>query len=1096
MMRQHLLSSTGEDPEKALDFAGNLLSFLSFITDLLGRSAEVFNGPPDLPNTPGTANNEESLTGIHDGMINKYYCRLYEEDLTTRGRAHQRLWPDVDAFNDVADTCRDDFEKLNKLLKTVRQSNRDSTRWPSFREALHSHWYPNEVSDLEERCSRCWTMLTQHVCSFSGYWTKQYQQFCNDIRGANSRHREDIPEHFRNQIDTSPQFEFMSRLIHEIFDRLHGIEQTRKVSCEDMEFFETGFTSLKAAQNTIRGGNIIIESLAFDGYDTQVKSIPTATDPMFKWAFSSSEGPDSPRSGSDLKRWLRQGYGMGLVTGESGCGKSMLMKHLSTHPDLGGTLYQWSNPRPVIVASHFFSAIGTTLQRSWQGMLRTLLRTLLLQLPGDAEAIYGKHNSSYPEKLRDYHWSTNELERHLLEIMASHKDVKFCFFIDGLEDYDGDMAKLADFMQRLLLAGHGNSKLCLSSTRDDVKSLFRLSVSHFAIDRNFLLKDLEIYLGERLKSHPLLQDHATATKRKEVARMAANKYQNFLWGRIAVDHLRSRHRTEHTFEDVKRALEELPPQPPSLVKHCLRATPVSLAQSGAYFFLVALGAKEPPPLAVYHFLTTEQQDSDFALKLDHKALNQSEQDGIRRSARDGLGKRCGSFLQERSDFRVGFPHVALRDIFGGSEVLGALRAKASPKHHVHLSLARAYLAYMKTHKLSWGRPTFSYSYLRNPPFLKIFGEFLANAREIDTSHRMHQLLDDWEACFKSKSQTDQQALTAADRAEANTSQHFRKPILEALLSGYVDYKVRRQPTFLKKRDQSRDLYRPPLSVVLCSMFDTPASKRGDHMKMLRCLFRHGSDPNEVHRYGGPTFTPWTDLVRRTSRHAELVWSLDSGVISLFLSHGANPNTPVWDGHPSILGSIRRSFTSSWVVLVFYVGGMLHSKEMLLNEAEQRACLNMMAELCQFGASAQSHPSCNFFDSPEPCSNTAWAEALVLYLLDVGSGNDGSPSALQLGLVEHILLILVRSGLGVDWSWDVLQRFSSPELLELIKERIFRERIVLENGTAPTTNGSNLGKRSSDEMVTDSESPSKRSRSETSDETMTMTMTMRMETGPV
>lgn len=43
--------------------------------------------------------------------------------------------------------------------------------------------------------------------------------------------------------------------------------------------------------------------------------------------------------GGDLKKWLRCGYGIGFVIGESGCGKLMLMKYIFMYLDLIGIFY-------------------------------------------------------------------------------------------------------------------------------------------------------------------------------------------------------------------------------------------------------------------------------------------------------------------------------------------------------------------------------------------------------------------------------------------------------------------------------------------------------------------------------------------------------------------------------------------------------------------------------------------------------------------------------------------------------------------------------------------------------------------------------------
>jgi hypothetical protein len=878
----------------------------------------------------------------------------------------------------------------------------------------------------------------------------------------------------------------MSRLINDISNRVEAVTTNHQVLLDDVDFCKNRFNALAQAEKSVRGENIIIGSLGFDGHNVQLNSIPEAVEPMFKWVFSSTDSPGPPRSGGDLKKWLRRGYGIGLVTGESGCGKSMLMKHISMHPDLIGTLYQWSSPQSVIIASHFFCKTGTRLQRSRQGLLQTLLRSLLLQLPGETEAIYRKQRPTHPEKLRDHRWTVNELEEQILEILKSHSDIKFCFFVDGVDDYDGDKTELAFCLQRLMA---GNGKICLSSTADDIISFFTVKVEKFPIGGRFLRNDLEIFLKKQLESHPIYE-HTSATEHLEIARAASEKYRNFLWARIAIEQLRIQHRSQHTLQDTKRLLDELPSRPVALVKQCLRTTPASLAPSGAFFFKIAIAAKDPPPISIFHFLALEEKDPDYALKLDHKALDQDE---IRTSTKKSLERRCGVFLEVRPDSRVAFPHLAIYNIFSSVDVSAALGAMSSSKDPVHLSLARAYLAYMKTTKFSWGRPTFSYTWLRVPSYATALAEFLDIVRECNTS-QVYLLLDNWERCFIPKSKTDQQQLDAEDRVHVNSSQHFRRPILDALLRGYITYRLKRQPSFLDTLlDDDHRMCPPALSHILASMFNAPQNRRGEHIKLLQSLLRLQFDPNKSYQNGRPTYTPWTDLVRAAVRPPDLKWTLHSGLLSMFLDNKANPNSPVWDMHPPILGAQRRNFTSSWVLLVCTISDALHSRRVVFNDADRKACFTMMDSLYKAGASAEYRPSCDFFNSPELSTDVAWAQALVTQTLESGRSYPLAADSLQAGLVERVLTILVRSRFGVGWSSELLQRCLSSEAVEVINAKVMEEQKVVEHGTASATGSPSTVKRSSDEMVMDGETSSKRARSETGDETMTLTMTMRMET---
>ncbi|KAL2209311.1 hypothetical protein CC79DRAFT_674047 [Sarocladium strictum] len=839
-----MISSSGMDPEQALAFARNLAAFAAFTTQLLGNNHNAADGGASLPNDSNTHDAGKTLGEGYDIFL-KDMSNVYAKDLPMDfkdGRVGETQ-PWINGLNNIAEVFQEDWEKLNTTLEFVRQHHPDpSTPLNRFRQISQPHCYEADLSELEERCNENWEKLGKYVCDVSRFWVGRYQEVCNSLRTTNTRQRDDVAENFREQIGYSPQFEAMARSTNEILERLAQIETGRRVSVQDIDYCRNRFYDFATAEKSVRGEQTLVASLAFDGLDAQFRSIPLAHDPMFDWVFSPTDRLGSPGLGSDLGKWLKQGYGIALLTGEDGCGKSMLMRHMMTHAGLAGILYQWSNPRPVIVAAHFFCRDGTLLQRGLQGMLQSLLRSVLLQLPGNIDALYRKHGNGQPEKLRNYPWTTEDLEGHLLAILRSHTDTKFCFFIDGLDEYDGDIRTLTEVLQKLVLANNG--KLCLSTSREETKDLFTVRLANFKLGGENLRKDLEIYLSEELQSHPWFLGQTSRTSRDELARLAADRYQNFLWGRTAVDFLRTQYRAGQTFQDVRRCLEGLQTRPSALVQQYLASQPSSVVQSGAFFFQVARATTEPPPALVYQFLleeyhATSQSVQPFTSEQQAKSIEK---------ATESLKKRCGIFLQVRSDHRVGFAHAALLDIFGSDDIAAFLRSRAPSSHDVYLPLARAYLAYMKKVKMSWGRPTFSNTYIRATSYSKIFEEFLAIARQVDRNPRMYDLLDQWEACFEKKSERDQYQLPMADRVTANSKQHFRKPILDALLVGYLEHKLRKQPGFLDESNNrigDRCSSKPALSLVIESMFSVASDRRRNHVDMLRCLLQHRANPNET-----------------------------------------------------------------------------------------------------------------------------------------------------------------------------------------------------------------------------------------------------------
>ncbi len=134
----------------------------------------------------------------------------------------------------------------------------------------------------------------------------------------------------------------------------------------------------------------ILTSLGFDTIQYRQKAIPDAYARTFEWLFNAQSGqaPDQGGNGAEkasfasFTSWLeadtREIY---WITGKPGSGKSTLMKFITTHPKLGNHLSAWARSIPIVVASFYSWNAGADLQRSFEGLLRTLLFQCLQQRP-------------------------------------------------------------------------------------------------------------------------------------------------------------------------------------------------------------------------------------------------------------------------------------------------------------------------------------------------------------------------------------------------------------------------------------------------------------------------------------------------------------------------------------------------------------------------------------------------------------------------------------------------------------------------------------------------------------------------------------------
>ena len=227
------------------------------------------------------------------------------------------------------------------------------------------------------------------------------------------------------------------QLMHELLD-----EKADKIETA-MEGLSSRLSALIDNSSKSAKEMSIIESLTFPTISEREWRIAEAHLQTYDWLFEETK-PSGPRySGVSMLDWLQRRHGIYWVSGKAGSGKSTLMKHLYNHERTLAALNVWTGEKHLITASFFFWNAGTEMQKSQQGLLQTLLYHVLRQRPALVRFICRlRWDSSNPGHSMSP-WS----RREILQALASSGDAvrrsaRFCFFVDGLDEYEGDHTEL------------------------------------------------------------------------------------------------------------------------------------------------------------------------------------------------------------------------------------------------------------------------------------------------------------------------------------------------------------------------------------------------------------------------------------------------------------------------------------------------------------------------------------------------------------------------------------------------------------------------------------------------------------------------------
>ncbi|KAH8591607.1 hypothetical protein B0O99DRAFT_267283 [Bisporella sp. PMI_857] len=208
----------------------------------------------------------------------------------------------------------------------------------------------------------------------------------------------------------------------------------------------------------------ILDSLRSNTMHERHDAIVDAHQRTFQWILSSTK--EGGQHG--FSEWLKMGSGLYWIQGKAGSGKSTLMKFVVDDPRTSEYLRQWAGGSAFEFCAFYFWRYGAPEQRSQHGLLQSILYSILKQRPDLIEIAcsetwnykYTMCTNDIPLKSDDP-WMLGDLKKAFKRVMEqASSNTKFCIFIDGLDEYDGDYAEIASYFSQL--SSSPFIKICIS----------------------------------------------------------------------------------------------------------------------------------------------------------------------------------------------------------------------------------------------------------------------------------------------------------------------------------------------------------------------------------------------------------------------------------------------------------------------------------------------------------------------------------------------------------------------------------------------------------------------------------------------------------
>lgn len=387
------------------------------------------------------------------------------------------------------------------------------------------------------------------------------------------------------------------------------------------------------------------------------------------------------------------------------------MKHLVHHPKTLEGLQFWSQGKHIVLAEFFFWNSGTQLQKSHEGLLRSILHSIFMQAPNTLSTVCSRRRKfkAQPE------WNDRELAQVLSDLVSAKVDsTAFCIFIDGLDEYHGNQKDLVSLAKTLAMCR--NVKICLSSRPENlfVKDIGNDPLCDGSMALHELThEDIETYVHQTLHNDErYITLKSSSSGCVDLERAVVERARGvFLWVHLVVDSLIEDFVHDDTLEDSNKRLETLPTDLMDYFRHMLSSIePVYREEAARIYKTFRLESRLDPTEDRIETLACFEQDGNFALlpAFSLRAPRSQHLDHRYAIVNARINARCRSLLvissrDDGSQLWISFAHRTVKDFLDTPEALAFLDAQLQKPFDARQYLCNAHLIIFRQGlKAGWG----------------------------------------------------------------------------------------------------------------------------------------------------------------------------------------------------------------------------------------------------------------------------------------------------------------------------------------------------------------------------------------------------------
>ena len=417
----------------------------------------------------------------------------------------------------------------------------------------------------------------------------------------------------------------------------------------------------------------VLDCLWFRFMNDRIDNVDVPHPKTLQWALEPEGQYDRWHS---LFDWLRTGSEMYWISGKAGSGKSTLMRYVYYHRTTIELLKQWAGDFELTLASFFFWRLGTREQQTLEGLSRALLYNVLSAdrsvIPHVLPNMWREASDPREPLLRVP--STTEMSQAFSTIRGADMTRRFCFFIDGLDEYSGNYKDGIAVLENL--SQNANIRVVVSS-RPITPCVTAFTQRPQLCLQELTRLDIASYINTEVRKHPRMNElliSNPAEAENIIDDLNSKSSGVFLWVVLACRSLLDGFDASDHIADLRRRVDVLPEKLSQMfwlilqsVEPLYRASAAKLLRLCYEHNALGLGNIQCLGLAM-----VDEAEMDLAQLPPFRSMDLDEKSKKCTELGNRLRSRCWGLLEMHGSIATGatvnFLHRSLYEFLSNQEV--------------------------------------------------------------------------------------------------------------------------------------------------------------------------------------------------------------------------------------------------------------------------------------------------------------------------------------------------------------------------------------------------------------------------------------------